>query len=196
MNTPKVSEAVPLIATTLGGMVIGAFATNGFTTLGWELEWETLVAGVLGLIGGWLAYKAATDHRRVTENRNAYIFKARHLRDLFTVRDLLESHQPLACGQKVATVPRLDTKGIIEKLNNAACFSEPLPTSLTNELEGLCEALPLFELAAKGVQWTMKSDSATTVTIDDPESMALSFASLQGAVDKLIVHLLLDETRK
>lgn len=66
-----------MIGTTLGGIIIGVFATNGFTALGWELEWETLVAGALGLAGGWLAYKAATTQQRAIEKRNSFSFGVR-----------------------------------------------------------------------------------------------------------------------
>tara|TARA_A100000171_G_scaffold6710_2_gene5203 strand:- start:11751 stop:12332 length:582 start_codon:yes stop_codon:yes gene_type:complete len=189
MNLRKLDDVAPLIGTMFGGIVIGVIARNGF------LDWtgETLLAGLLGLMGGWLAYKAATDHRRATENRNAYIFTAKHQQDLVTAIELLESQTNFKLGRNPVTVPSLETNAIINKLNNVACFAEPLPPRITEELEGLCKALPRFEVEANRIIWTSKDNSGTTVQIEYPGSLALAFTDLQRTVDRLYAHLLLEE---
>ncbi len=70
MNIPKMHETIPLIGTTLGGIVIGVIARNGF------VEWtgETLIAGLLGLGGGYFALIAARHTQQHKENKAAYRF--------------------------------------------------------------------------------------------------------------------------
>ncbi|WP_417837473.1 hypothetical protein [Thalassospira tepidiphila] len=38
-----------------------------------RLSWETLIAGFLGLIGGWMAYRAARQHQEAIEKSNTFL---------------------------------------------------------------------------------------------------------------------------
>ncbi|MCD1593375.1 hypothetical protein [Thalassospira xiamenensis] len=200
MKIPKIDEAIPLIGTTLGGVVTGAFATNGFAALGWGLEWETLVAGALGLTGGWLAYKAATDQRRATENRNEYIFKAKHLADLHQAENALEECRFLVSKEPEIVVSETDIQGLVmavsKPINDAACFEQPLPTELTKQLEILCRTLPQFKRATAGISRVAKTNEGMKYSIEDPISLTLSYTALHGSLRKFNTYLVLDELNK
>ncbi|HBN51983.1 hypothetical protein [Thalassospira xiamenensis] len=87
MNIPKINEAIPLIGTLFGGVTIGVIARNSF------VDWtgETLLAGLLGLGGGWLAYRAATYQQRATEESNSLAFKSKYQAEISEISNSLSS---------------------------------------------------------------------------------------------------------
>ncbi|KZB73267.1 MULTISPECIES: hypothetical protein [Thalassospira] len=179
----------------LTGTVATAFLTGTLYGREFDISWETLAAGFLGLTGGWLAYKAATDHRRATENRNEYIFRARHLPDLHRARELLERHRPLGQNFPMLVIGDYNPNGIIELLDGAACFDKPLPARLANEIESLCLALPAFKTSLDGTSTKPHNSGATSVEIKDTASMVRSFWRLKGATDELIQNITFDALR-
>lgn len=146
MNYPQISDAIPLIGTTLGGIVIGVFAANGFTALGWELDWETLAAGGLGLTGGWLAYKAATDHRRATERRNAFIFKVKHLKSIETAELTFAALSEVAFESNNTDFNREVVESAVQELTKVLSFPEPLPLTISEKIATCSDWLTLFDV--------------------------------------------------
>lgn len=62
----------------LAGMIGAAFLTGAIYGRGLaDISWETLAAGFLGLIGGFLAFLAATTQQRAIEKRNSFSFGIR-----------------------------------------------------------------------------------------------------------------------
>ncbi|OCK08644.1 MULTISPECIES: hypothetical protein [Thalassospira] len=66
----KADQVIPIAGAALGGIIIGVIARNGF------VEWtgETLIAGLLGLGGGYFALIAARHTQQHKENKAAYRF--------------------------------------------------------------------------------------------------------------------------
>jgi len=196
MNLRKLEDVLPLIGTAIGGFTIGVIARNGW------VDWtgETLVAGVLGLAGGWLAYKAATDHRRATENRNEYIFKAKHLADLHQAENALEECRFLVSSEPEITVSETDIQGLVMAvtgpINDAACFEQPLPSELTQQLEILCRTLTQFKRATAGIYRVAKTNEGMKYNIEDPTSLTLSYVALKGSLAKFNTYLTLAELNK
>ncbi|OCK08642.1 MULTISPECIES: hypothetical protein [Thalassospira] len=184
MNIPKINEAIPLIGTTLGGIIVGALATNIFTVLEWNLEWETLVAGLLGLTGGWLAYKAATDHRRATENRNEYIFIARHFADMYKASEMLNKYCKPGFISKLMFDEEIDFAGTTDLLEGATHFEGPLPLEITQQLERLCEALAVFKTATSRIK-SFDLGNQSSHEIDDPVILMIALSSLKAAVNDI-----------
>lgn len=142
MDLRKLEDAVPLIGATLGGITIGVFMRNGF------LNWsgETLIAGLLGLGGGWLAYKAAIDGRKATERRNAFIFKVKHLKQIDYAGHVFELFSDADFDGKKDAFDRDLVEHAIKTLSTALTFPEPLPLTISEKIATCSDWLATFEL--------------------------------------------------
>ncbi|MFH1807020.1 MAG: hypothetical protein ABID63_19230 [Pseudomonadota bacterium] len=190
MNLRKIEDAIPLIGTTLGGIIVGVLATNIFTVLEWKLEWETLVAGFFGLTGGWLAYKAATDHRRATENRNEYIFVAQHSADLCRASKMLVEYCEPGFISGLVYAEKFDFAGTTDLLEGATRFEGPLPLDITRQLEHLCKALAAFKIATSKIK-CFDLCNQNFHEIEDPviEELRVALPSLKTAINDITTHL-------
>ncbi|PKR48177.1 hypothetical protein [Thalassospira povalilytica] len=130
MNFPQSSDAIPLIGTTLGGVVVGVFAANGFTAFRCGLEWETLAAGALGLVGGLLAYRAATTQQRAIEERNAFSFGVRtdsqRKQGIAAINEVLQTRFDGNFYSAAGTFLR----NAVPEIQKALVGNEPLPRDL------------------------------------------------------------------
>ncbi|MCD1593374.1 hypothetical protein [Thalassospira xiamenensis] len=63
----------------LAGMIGAAFFTGTIYGREFDISWETLAAGFLGLGGGFLAFLAATSEQRANRERNTFVLKSEAL---------------------------------------------------------------------------------------------------------------------
>jgi len=63
----------------LAGTIGAAFFTGAIYGRQFDISWETLAAGFLGLVGGSLAFMAATGEQRANRNRNTFVLKSEAL---------------------------------------------------------------------------------------------------------------------
>ena len=139
MKIEKINDAVPLIATTIGGIAIGVIARNGF------ISWtgETFAAGLLGLAGGYLAYRAAQTKQSAEERRNAVVFKIKYNSKLKEVADIIEKmidhHE---AGHR--SVNRSQMKEAWKTLNSVLSDHEPLPNFLAHPISQCAVACDLL----------------------------------------------------
>ncbi|MCC9622600.1 hypothetical protein LPB41_12955 [Thalassospira sp. MA62] len=83
----------------LGGLIGVAFLTGAIYGREFDINWETLAAGFLGLIGGFLAFLAATSEQRANRERNTFALRSEALtptknliRDV-QITDYADGHQ-------------------------------------------------------------------------------------------------------
>ncbi|WP_417843000.1 hypothetical protein [Thalassospira sp.] len=79
-------NAIVISGVAIIAFLIGALYGKEF----YDLQWETLLAGTFGLIGGWLAYRAATYQQRVIEKSNSLAFKSKHRDSIADIDDGLK----------------------------------------------------------------------------------------------------------
>lgn len=185
MNLRKLEDVIPLISTTIGGFTIGVLARNGW------VDWtgETLVAGALGLAGGWLAYKAATDHRRATENRNEYIFQANHMSDLWKAQKKTEQMLTKDYGDRIILGADINLEAIIKLVDKAARFPSPLPPELSHELETLCGIIPYLHEANNSISGVYNSSGDFTgIKVDNPDVLRMLLAILSNNLKAIETH--------
>lgn len=63
----------------LAGTIGAAFLTGAIYGRQFDINWETLAAGFLGLVGGFLAFLAATSEQRANRERNTFVLKSEAL---------------------------------------------------------------------------------------------------------------------
>jgi hypothetical protein len=188
---PKLNETIPLIGTLFGGITIGVISRNTFT------NWtgETLLAGLLGLAGGWLAYKAATDQRHAAESRNEYIFRADHFADLMEAQEKADRILRNDFASETILDPGLghNLEILIRKVEGAASFPHPLPLELSKELESICGAMPLLITIRKSISGHYEEGRAVGVNVKHPQALELALKVLRQSLEDMKTSAILRE---